>query len=132
MTTAAIIGSGTTFSGAALGALAELLDVSGPEVSVSDVDATSMGSTDNFEESIPGLANGGEVTLELNFLKASVTALYAAIRVVDTFTITLPDGSTNVFSGYLKGIGQKTPVKDKITVSATFKVTGKPAFTAAA
>lgn len=131
MTTAARIGKGTTFTGLLLAAIAEVLKISGPNQSADDVDASSMDSADSFKEFIPGFRDGGELNLELNYLKANVASFYAALAVADTFTLTFPCGSTWVFSGYLKSINQETPFDAKMTMSGTFKITGKPVFTSA-
>lgn len=42
-------------------------DISGPEVSVEPVDVTTHDSQDAFDESLPGLASGGDVSFDLMF-----------------------------------------------------------------
>jgi len=126
------IGSGATFAGVLLAVIAEVLKFSGPNPTVDDVEVSNMDSVDNWKEFIPGFKDGGELTLDLNYLKAQITNLYAALAVADTFTLTLPDASTFVFGGYLKTINQETPHAEKITANATFKVSGEPVYTAGA
>src|SRR6185436_920891 len=55
------VGSGTFV------AVAEVKSIGGPSLSRDAVEATHMESPDDHAEFIPGLANGGEVSLVLNF-----------------------------------------------------------------
>lgn len=114
-------------------ALLEITDVSGPEIAVDDVEMTHSESPDRYKEWLPGLIDGGEVTVECNYTKENCAAVYALVGVKKYYKITLPDGgSTWKFPGYIKGFGEEEPIDDKIQNQVTIKVGGKPVFTAAA
>lgn len=118
--------------------IASVGDFSGPEVSVETIDVTTHDSEDAFNEFLAGMADGGEVPFDLVFdpnLAAHET-LYNAVaaRKLHAFQIQLP-GFTNTsaggyfaFKGLFTKAGAAFPVKDKIGMSMSIKVSGKPSF----
>jgi hypothetical protein len=126
-----IKGFGSTLAGSSLGTVVEITTIGGPNIEVDDIELTHMASPNGYKEFIGGLIDGGTIDLTINYTKAQITALSAALGVSDTITITLPDTSTWVFGGYVKSLGQETPMGDKISNSITIKASGKPTFTAA-
>ncbi|QUS40575.1 phage tail protein [Tardiphaga alba] len=134
MATEARIGYGTLFkSGSPLVTLAEVTSITPPGMSRDSVDASHEQSPGAWREFIAGMKDGGEVSLELNFVPggtaaASMMAEFdldgpdAAIQRVIEF----PDGSTFSFTGILTGFEPDSPLDDKMTASSTFKVSGKP------
>jgi len=132
MSTTGRSGFGATFSGSALGSIGELRSVPPPNISVAnDIEFGSMESTDGYIEYKAGMIEPGELALEIIYDADRYDALIDAIGDDDTFTITWADTSTFVFSGYLKGLSAEVPYGDKMMITATFKVSGKPTFTAA-
>lgn len=82
-----------------------ILSISGTSISSSDIDVTHLGST--FKTYAPGLPEGGDVTIETLFdhTDTGQAALYADAHTPDdteTFTITLSNGDTYVWTGYVK------------------------------
>lgn len=126
----AISGYDTTLS-VDSNAIAEIISTNISGMSGDDIDITHMESPDGFREFIPGLVDGGALDVTLNYTKAQRAALMALWREVETYTVTYPDGSTDVFDGYINDFGQETPHDDKITCTASFKISGKPVFTPA-
>ena len=112
--------------------LAEVLSVTPPSISVETVDATHMGSDDGFREFLSALKDGGEVTVNLNYVEASATLLQTLVLAGrETFRITLPGSSTIVFTGIPTNFAfDEVVIDDKVTMSLTIKVSGKPVFTA--
>jgi len=102
-----------------------------PNPSGEDVETTDMSASDGYHTYIPGLVDGGEVTVTLKFDKTQEATLYALIRVVASFLITFPCSSKWFFPGYLKALGEAEVTKGGLmTTQATFKVSGAPLFTA--
>ena len=142
MTTAADIGHGAQFligDGAGpevFTALAELNDITPPEVTKDSVDATHHGSPSRAREFVPGLKDGGEVTISFNLIPGgpSDDAIRAQIDDDEShnYRCQYPDGSYLAFTGFCTAYGQAVPIDDKMTGSATFKVSGLPTFTDAA
>jgi hypothetical protein len=112
--------------------LAEVLSVTPPSISVETIDATHMASDDGFREHIPSLKDGGEVTVNMNYVEASATLLQTLVLAgKETFRITFPGSSTYVFSGIPIAFSfDDVVIDDKVAMSLTIKVTGKPVFTA--
>lgn len=140
MATNAAIGHGATFAKGDGGgsevftALAEVTSITPPNLSRDTVDATHMGSTDRWREYVAGLRDGGEVGIELNFDPggSAQTALFASFNsnAAGNWKITFPDATEWTFSAFLTSISPAVPLDGKMTLSAGFKVNGKPAFMA--
>lgn len=141
MTTSATIGYGTAFkrgdgaSPEAFTALAEVIDLGGPEMSKDTVDATHMASPSRYREFISGLRDGGEVSVMVNFVPGNTTFANALTDfdadVTRNYQIVWADGSTLEFAGHMTGPAVTQPIDDKMTATFTYKVDGKPTFTAA-
>lgn len=135
MTTAADIGYSATFAiynGSTYDAVAEVNNISLSGSSRDAVDATHMTSADSFREYIAGLMDAGEVSITLAHQSGTLEDLKAAqIAGVGQFKVTEPDTSTLVFSAVVTSVSTTYPLDDKMMTEATFKITGKPTYTAA-
>jgi hypothetical protein len=134
---AASSGFGATFSylstePSTYTALAEVLSVTPPSINVETIETTHMGSDDGFREYIAGLKDGGEVTVNMNYVEASATLLQTLVLAgVETFRVTFPGSSTYTFSGIPTAFAfDEVVIDDKIAMSLTIKVTGKPTYAA--
>lgn len=133
------IGALTTFGkvvGSAFTALAEVTELTLPETSRDSVDFTHFGSPDLHREFKPGWSDAGEAALTYNLVPGladdAVIAAHIATRAVETWRINFPNGAKLDFKGFATRHGRATPLDDKMTGSATFKVSGKPVLTPAA
>lgn len=141
MTTEASIGHGSLFERSSNGlstgvfsTVGEVLDIAPPSMTRDVVDATHMQSPERWREYIAGLKDGGEVSVEVNFVpgNAATTAALADLN-TDTpgyYKITFPDDTEWGFAAFMTGIEPGDPLDDKMTATFTFKLTGKPAFVA--
>lgn len=113
-------------------ALAEVLSVTPPSIAVETVDVTHMGSDDGFREYVASLKDGGEVTVNLNYVEASATLLQTLVLAgMETFRITFPGSSTFTFTGIPTAFSfDDVVIDDKVAMSLTIKVSGKPIFAA--
>lgn len=111
-------------------ALAEITNISGPELSKDAPDATSNDSSDGYREFIPGLRDAGQVTLEMNFTRDTYDTLLTDYEADTTheYEIVFADAeNTSVnFTGIVTALSITAPLDDKISASATFKISGKP------
>jgi hypothetical protein len=112
--------------------LAEVLSITPPSISVETIESTHMASDDTFREYIAGLRDGGEVTVTMNYVESSATLLQTLVLAgSETFKITLAGGSTLGFSGIPTEFAiDDIAIDDKMTMSLTVKVSGKPVYTA--
>lgn len=136
------IGYGTTLSYStnlvtpSYTALAELIDITPPKQKVKSVDFTTFSSPSDAQEFKPGLLDGGEVTLKVNYRSDSQAVVDTLVQTMVAWKTQLPitasevtTGGSWTFTGFLTDIGGAVPVDDRITSDFTIKVSGVPVFT---
>lgn len=138
MTTSARIGYGCRFQtgdGAATEVFTDFGEVTAltpPGFAVDAVDVTHMQSPSGAREFISGLLDAGEIQLEFNLVPGSVStlALMTEIGTVPRPTknrkIVFPDNSYFLAAAFITNFEPDAPIDDKMTASATFKITGLP------
>lgn len=116
--------------------IGEVVDIKPPNLTSEVIDTTTLAPTDNYRTSLPGVKDGGEVTILMNFDPATVadaenqTLLKAVLEgsTNGNFRIEFSDGGPNViFEATVSGfdVGNLT-VTTVIPVTFTAKVSGKP------
>ncbi len=120
-------GAKLTFDGDDVG---EVTDISGPDISVDEIEATHHESPGGFQEFLPGLKDPGTLTFSGNFVSSAIDDLHDHIknRTEGTALLTLANNSIWSCKGFVKSIGTDTPVEGKEGYSVTIKLTGKPTF----
>jgi tail tube protein len=116
--------------------VAEVRQIGGPTLSRGDAEATHLESPDDYEEFLPSVKSGGEVSLVLNFRPDDVSQGNSAGLLKDfedgtirNWKVIWPQFANSpqlVIPGYIKGWEPTTAVKDAIGVAVKIKVTGKP------
>jgi predicted secreted protein len=116
-------------------AVAELIDLSPPNIIKDQVEATHTSSPDGFREFIPGLKDGGEFTATMNFIPSNATQgnvsgglLYDFLNQDEprNWRIEFP-GSPLVkwtFLASVVGYEVAPPMDDRMTLTVTFRVSG--------
>lgn len=129
-----MIGYGTTISvrratPATAHELDLLQDVELPDEQADEVDVTHMKSPGRRKQFIAGLIDSGELGVPMNYIPGSPTdVMLKEIKASGEnvlLDITLP-GTTEpeTFSGFLRGYARTAPVSDKMTATATFRLSG--------
>lgn len=139
MTTGARIGYGTLFksgNGAVpevFTILAEVTSITPPSISRDTVDATHELSPGAWREFIAGLKDGGDVSLDLNFVAGGTAAASLMTELnndgpaaLANRQILFPDGSYFQFGGILTKFEPDAPLDKQMSAKVTFKVTGQP------
>ena len=127
-------GHGSALAGATAGTIGNVISVSVDGQTRDAIDISTMGSTSKFREFVSGMADGGEISCEVNYDGAaagvanSLNTIYQG-GTAETWTVTLSDTSTFASSGFITNLGMAVPFDDKITQSITIKLSGKPTFT---
>jgi len=128
MASKAIAGVGTKFfrNGTAL---AEVNSINGPGMTRDFIDVTSLDSTGGYREFIAGFRDGGTVTLNMNFTRATYELMKEDFENDDEqiYEIVLPDTDlTSVeFVGLVTELPLTIPTDDKVTADVTIKVSGQ-------
>ena len=113
--------------------VAEITSIGDVSVTRDDIETTHYDSDDGYKEYLPGLADGGEITIEGNFIVGDTNGQlglktdYEA-GTVQSFELALPNAANSSweFTAIVNAFGETQPNGDKIGFSATMKVTGKP------
>lgn len=101
-----------------------------PKPQADDIDTSHMDSPDQFKEFEAGWADGGEVEITIQFDKEKNAEVYGLFRQTKGFRMEFSNGSRWEWTGYIKQFGNELEREGIITTTVTFKVSGKPAFTA--
>lgn len=114
--------------------IAEITNIDGVEMTRDAIDVTSHGSTDCFKEYIPGLKDTGEIKVEGNFIASDTNGQIGLEDdyldgILQSFVLTFPTSitATWAFNAYVTSfkVGGFA-VGDKLSFSATLKVSGEP------
>ncbi|WP_374648965.1 phage tail tube protein [Rhizorhabdus sp.] len=116
--------------------LAEVVEFNPPEMTKDAVEFTHMSSPEGWREYKPGLKDGGETTLTYNLIPGEADddqiADSFASDAVEEWQVEFPNGATLDIKGFFTSHSRATPIDDRMTGAATFKVSGKPTLTATA
>lgn len=129
---------GTTIAidnGGSYSTIAYVRDVGGPNISLDTIEVTTHSSTGGWREFIPGLLDGGEVTLDLfidlsQATQGNSTGLLSELtgRTVEGFRITWPDASTATFNAIVTSWEPGAVVDSALSGNVTLKITGAVTF----
>ena len=113
--------------------IAELTNLSGLSMTSDPIDVTSNDSDDSCREYIAGIRDGGELSIEGNFILTDAygqvqlkTDMLAGTRREFEMVFPMSMGASWVFNGDVTAFDTSAPIDDKVSVSATIKVSGKP------
>jgi hypothetical protein len=115
--------------------LAEVFNVGFPNIQTEEVDVTHYQSPDRVREFIQGLADGGEIPIEINWVPGSDTDVtirtLRSSGAVRSHRITTPNGVTWTFPGFIKGFEPSGNLGGKLAATVTVRVSGAPVYAAA-
>lgn len=116
--------------------IAEVKDISGPEISLDTEDVTSHDSTDAWEEHIATIIRSGEVSFTINYDPSDSTHDNTDGLLNDLtnrkndrkFRLVLPDSNNSQidFTAIVTGFSDSVPVDGALEAEVTLKITGKP------
>lgn len=103
-------------------------------IAVDSVDASHEESPGAWREFIPGLKDGGEVSLEIHYVPGGTAeaTLLAALGTTKVCRVVFPSGAQANFSAFITEMSAETPLDDKMVMSVTLKLTGAITMSAAA
>lgn len=133
----AAIGHGSDFlrsddatSGGTFATIGNVISLTPPNAVRETPAATTLQSTERWREYIGGMKEAGEATAELDLdpNDASLATLYSDLNTntAGYYKITFPDSTAWGFAGLISSIAPGEIGEERMTVSVTFKLTGKP------
>lgn len=124
---AAFSGIGTIFKREGT-AIAEVLNVAGPNKSRATIGVTNFDSQGGYEEFIGGLRNGGSFTFSFNFTKAGYGLMDNDFEsdTKRTYSLVLPDsGNTEIsITGLVVSLGMGVELNDVVKADCEIKISG--------
>ena len=108
--------------------VAEVVSITPPELTKTDIDVSSMDSAENFMEFIGGSTDGGIVDVELNYDASEDDLIIAALNDAnEKWYLTFQDGSNWQTVGYLNKHGGGTAgTNEKVGRILSLKCSGVP------
>lgn len=104
--------------------------IEGPAMEREELDVTAHDSPDGFREFIPGIADGGEVTLEVRFVPGNSTHQDVLKDFeqgnTENYELEFPDETTWSFDAFPTSFEPSAEFEENLQASITLKVTGKP------
>jgi hypothetical protein len=110
--------------------LAQVISIGGPKETSEELDVTHLRSPGAYREFLQSFKDGGELPMTLNFLPSSTSQngyradFEANPQTVRNRRIHWPDGSTDTFKCFVKGIGRQATVGQKLTLDITLRISG--------
>ena len=115
--------------------LDEVFDITFPEAVYDDIDVTHYLSPGRRREFIAGLGDSGEFDMSMNYVPGSASDVYllAALGNNRVVKVTFPNGRAVTFTAAIKQYNpDSVPVDDRMTAVCSGKLSGDPAWSAAA
>ena len=114
--------------------IAEIVNINGIGLSADTIDVTHLNSADGYREFKQAMRDGGEVSIEGNFIPSDTDGQVGFktdfdAGTIQDFVMTFPAAmaATWTFKGIVTGFATTVAENEKIGFSATLNVTGKPA-----
>ena len=111
----------------------EITSISGPSQSRDAIELTSHDSSNSFREFVAGIIDGGEISIEGNFITGDAlgqikfhTDLQDGEKRSCFIVMPMAVGGAWSFEAIASGFESTYPFDDKIGVSGTLKITGQP------
>ena len=119
--------------------VAEVMSVDGPNPERDTYDTTTINTDGNYRTFIPGLKDGGEVSMEMNYTEDSYSEFKQDFDKENEdallwYSVVFNDNDTEtaknciVFQAMVTSVGSSVPTDDKVSSNVTLKVSGNPEY----
>lgn len=132
----AVLKTGNAASPEQFTAIAQVRTINGMNITRDSIESSHHDSTDKWRDFLPGFKDAGDITLDLEWDPLGATHKYTTggfLKKLDdttntNFQLVWPTSPvvTWNFTAHLTGVSPVAPHEDKLTMTATFKVSGKP------
>ena len=114
--------------------IAEVTNIGGPSLSQEAVDVTSHSSAGAFREKVGGLLDGGEISLDINFVPTGATHKEAVggllynytARSVNNYKLLFVDTTYWIVPALVTGFTPDMSIEGKLGAAVTLTVSGEP------
>jgi predicted secreted protein len=111
--------------------IAELTDIGGPKPKGDTIDVTNHDSPGGYKEKLMAIIDGGEVSLEGNFISGDTTGQIGLLadmnaKTLQAFVVTFPNGTTWTFNAFVTDYETDSKYEDKISFKGTLTISGQP------
>ena len=135
MPSSAVIGYNIDFSiynGTTYTQIAEATSITWPGYKRDAIEVTYMDSASQFREFIPGLMDAGEITVEMNWIPSATDPVLAALTAstIGQFKLQYNNTINIVFKAIVTSYQMESPLGEKLSATATFKISGVPVWAA--
>jgi predicted secreted protein len=122
----------STDGGSTFTAVGEVTNVDVLAVKVDTIDTSSHDSDDQWREFVGGMKDGGELSMDINYdpgLHGTILSNLGGDPIAHKIVLTDAGAAVVTFDGILTGLQAKAPYDDKLSGTATIKVSGAPVIT---
>lgn len=115
--------------------IAEVMDITGPSISLDTEEVTSQTSANGYDEHIGTILRGGDVTFDINYgptdgTHDETTGLISVMNAksLNNFQLVMTDAGTTTwsFAALVTGFEPAMPVAGALRASVTLKISSKP------
>jgi predicted secreted protein len=108
--------------------LAGITNISGPGITREILDVTAHDSPNAYREFLGGVKDPGEISVDVNYDPEEHDVWIDDLDDVNprNYELEFPDGTVWDIAAFLTNFEPTAPFDNKLTASASFKVTGKP------
>lgn len=109
-------------------ALAEVVSVNFPPLTVDVIDAGHEAMPGEYREVLTGIRTAGDVTVVCNFQPVTLQSLFNELNsmLLRQRRLVFPNGTSIVFNAYLISLESGLAAGDVVQATAHFRVTGAP------
>lgn len=118
----------TTLGTPAYTTIQEVTDINPGNDTVDLIDATHMASPGRRREFVAGLVDGGDLSVEVNFVPGSASDIlirtYLSTGASENHRITFPNNARVTVAGIITGYDRQAPIDGKMAATITVKRSG--------
>ena len=128
-----ITGYGGTLGGSVTGTLSNIRSITWTGVDGEVIVLKTLADVNRFASKIAGSNDAGELSVECEYDKTQFSTLISRQgQSVETWTSTLPDGTTIVCSGFIRNVSDLSETTaDAMTYTSAIPLSGEPTVTPA-
>lgn len=123
------------YNGTSYTTVAEVTDITFPEIKAELFDTTNMTSPGTWEETLPTILRSGSLQFTINYVPTDPThnaatglISYLTAKTLTNIKLIMPNAAATTWTlpGYVESFKAAGKLKDALTATVSFKVSGQP------